>query len=194
MELDNLVTDRTQADVNRLVELTSKVNRGTATEAEFYEYLYGGTERLEDINGESLEDLGGELLEAYVGVQKGAYNASDLNRVGAAMLYCQTILAGIGIPVELDSVKTDWAESDMPTVSDMDLYLDNLSALKTAINSPVYFPAVPESMNNLTWATANDIERILQMLEIEVENIKAAYVICGQSNLYCGGFALPIGG
>lgn len=166
--LDTLVTDRTQADVTRTSELARKINRGEATAEEIAEYP--------------------------VVLQRGSYTAAVLNRVGAAMLYCQTLLGEIGIPVELDSVKTDWAESDMPTVSDMDLYLDNLSALKTAINSPVYFPAVPESMNNLTWATANDIERILQMLEIEVENIKAAYVICGQSNLYCGGFALPIGG
>ena len=58
-QLDNLVFDRTQSDVSRVQSLTRKMIAGTATDAEKEEWL------------------GGEM--------KGAYNAADLNRVGAAV-------------------------------------------------------------------------------------------------------------
>ena len=59
MELDNLIFDRTAADVQRVKTLTGKLSAGTATEEEKAEWLAG---------------------------MKGAYNAADLNRVGAAVV------------------------------------------------------------------------------------------------------------
>lgn len=72
MELDNLIFDRTQSDVNRVQFLTQKMIAGTATEAEKAEWLGG---------------------------MKGAYNASDLNRVCAAVDYLTGVLTGLGYSV-----------------------------------------------------------------------------------------------
>lgn len=73
MELDNLIFDRTQSDVNRVQSLTQKMIAGTATEAEKEEWL------------------GGKM--------KGAYNASDLNRVCAAVDYLTGVLTGLGYSI-----------------------------------------------------------------------------------------------
>ena len=72
-QLDDLIFDRTQSDVSRVQSLTQKMIAGTATEAEKAEWL------------------GGKM--------KGAYNASDLNRVCAAVDYLTGVLTGLGYSV-----------------------------------------------------------------------------------------------
>lgn len=166
--LDTLVTDRTQADVTRTNELSRIINRGEATAEEIAEYP--------------------------VVLEKGSYTATVLNRVGSAMLYCETILNDAGIAVELVSVKTDWSNSDLPTESQMQTFLSNLTALKTALNSPTYFPQLPSGMSGLSYDGANRIEMLLREIELELERIYAAMVRSNQFNLYSGGFTLPVGG
>lgn len=166
--LDTLVTDRTQSDVVRTNELTRIINRGEATAEEIAEYP--------------------------VVLEKGSYTASVLNRVGSAMLYCESILNDAGIAVALSNVKTNWSNSDLPTDSQMQNYLENLTALKTALNSPTYFPQLPSGMSGLNYDSANRIEMLLKEIELELERIYAAMVTCNQFNLFCGGFTLPVGG
>ena len=69
--IDDLITDRTESDVNRVHELARKWVDGEWT----------GTTS--------------ELSEWYSGM-KGAYNATDLNRVNAAMEYLDTRLKAMG--------------------------------------------------------------------------------------------------
>ncbi len=166
--LDTLVIDRTQADVARTSELARRINRGEATAEEIAEYP--------------------------VVLQRGSYTATVLNRVGSAMLYCESILNDAGISVELVGVRTNWGNLDLPTESQMQDYLDNLTALKTALNSPAYFPQLPSGMSGLNYDSANKIEMLLKEIEIELERIYAAMVRSNQFNLYCGGFTLPVGG
>lgn len=68
-----LVTDRTQADVNRVKEIASKIKNGTASES--------------------------ELAEFNSAAMKGAYNYTDLNRVTAAMEDLKLRLEGYGYSV-----------------------------------------------------------------------------------------------
>lgn len=166
--LDTLVIDRTQADVARTSELARKINRGEATAEEIAEYP--------------------------VVLEKGSYTATVLNRVGSAMLYCELILNDAGIAVALVNVKTNWSNTDLSTDSQMQNYLENLTALKTALNSPTYFPQLPSGMSGLNYDSANRIEMLLKEIELELERIYAAMVTCNQFNLFCGGFTLPVGG
>ena len=83
---------------------------------------------------------------------KGAYNYSDLNRVERAVSEISD-LAGLGL-----ATKTDWGMWDIPTTSDMSRYLNNVKAIKTKYNINI---ALPDSMNQLTYETANNIEKIL---------------------------------
>ena len=83
---------------------------------------------------------------------KGAYNYSDLNRVERAVAEISD-RASLGLVT-----KTDWGAWDIPRTADMTRYLGNIKAIKTkyGINIPL-----PDSMENLTYEVANNIEAIL---------------------------------
>ena len=96
--------------------------------------------------------------------EKGFYNASDLNRVGAAMVYLRDKFNDNGYAVEIEP-KTDWKEIDAPTESGMALYLGCLGTLRGVIPLPENTPKTPESMKSLTYTTANNIEKILEAVD-----------------------------
>ena len=79
--MDALITDRTYADVHRLSALSQKGWEGM-TDDERGEYLLGRAELLYDSAGDQLLDAEDDLLYCRDGIQRGAYRASDLNRVG----------------------------------------------------------------------------------------------------------------
>lgn len=83
---------------------------------------------------------------------KGAYNYSDLNRVERAVDEISERM-GLGL-----TTKTDWSMWDIPTASDMTRYINNVRRIATAIGSTI---VLPDSMNKLSYETANDIEKIL---------------------------------
>ena len=130
--IDTLVTDRTEADVSRYSELRDK-GWAEMTTAERAEWVAG---------------------------MKGAYNASDLNRVASAMSYLSQRFASAGYSVPVSS-PTDWANGDIPTNGDLDTYLDDLRRIRAALAVMDTTPAAPGSMDYLTRAKANDIEKIL---------------------------------
>lgn len=115
------------------------------------------------------------------GTQKGSYNASDLNRVGAAMAYLQDRFNANGYDVKV-SPKTTWREIDVPTQSDMTLYLGDLGTLKSAIALPAYTPEAPASIEKLTYNKANDIEKILETIDAVISLIVNAYWYSGELN------------
>lgn len=130
--IDTLVTDRTEADASRYSELRDK-GWAAMTTAERAEWVAG---------------------------MKGAYNASDLNRVASAMSYLSQRFASAGYSVPVSS-PTDWANGDTPRKDDLDTYLDDLRRIRAALAVMDTTPEAPESMDYLTWAKANDIEKIL---------------------------------
>ncbi len=83
---------------------------------------------------------------------KGAYNYSDLNRVERAV---SEIAARSGLTL---TTNTNWAMWDVPTEADMSRYLGNIVAIKEHFNINI---SVPESMSNLDYVGANNIELIL---------------------------------
>lgn len=83
---------------------------------------------------------------------KGAYNYSDLNRVERAVAEISDI-AGLSL-----STKTNWTMWDVPTESDMNRYLGNIEVLRVLYGSDI---SLPDSMKNLTYETANNIEKII---------------------------------
>ena len=86
---------------------------------------------------------------------KGAYNYSDLNRVERAVAELSDML-GLGLVT-----KTDWGMWDIPTAQDMERYLGNVAILRQQIEAETTVPALPLSMNKLTYTDANNIELIL---------------------------------
>lgn len=109
---------------------------------------------------------------------KGAYNASDLNRVQEAMEYLAGVFASYGYAVSLLPAPV-WAEGDIPTVSDMDTYLTNLAALRGVLAVLPTTPATPESMELLTYVTANNIEQILIDINLILNTMGGAFLRAG---------------
>lgn len=151
-----LITDRVQADVDRVAVLAARVSAGTETEAEKTEWA---------------SDL------------KGAYNASDLNRVGSAVAYVAGRLNGYGYAVTVNP-KQDWTGSDIPTAGQMAAYLQDVAALRGSIAVMASTPPTPDSASGLTWQEANNIEQILLDVDELLTRMAAAWFYSG--DLYAG--------
>lgn len=153
-----LVTDRTHSDVERVRELAAK-GFAAMTAAERAEWLAG---------------------------MKGAYNASDLNRVGTALNYLAGRLGAICGRSIAWSAKTDWAVTDIATASQAEEYRQHIQDIRDALTYPAGTPDAPE-LNRLTYTGANDIERILALCEELIDNITKAFRYTGAAECATGG-------
>lgn len=104
---------------------------------------------------------------------KGTYNAADLTRVTMAINEIAADLNTEGYPVTITWLKQNWLASDIPTVAQMDNYLENVGKIKAAL--PNAAPAPPASMAFLTYEGANNIERILYEVETLLNNTLSIY-------------------
>lgn len=108
-----------------------------------------------------------EILK-WMASLKGAYNITDLSRVENAVLYVIERLHTAGWYLAVES-KLDWTYSDYPSVSEMQRYLNNIRLLRNSL--PTGLPKVADSILRFSYVEANDIERILEMLDEAVVNI-----------------------
>lgn len=117
------------------------------------------------------------------GTPKGFYNATDLNRVGAAMQYLAARFADNGYVLDL-TPRLAFTEEDIPLQSDMTHYLACLAALRAMLPLPQGTPQTPDTMQRLTYVTANNIEKILEAVDRMLANSLAAAFCSGE--LYSG--------
>lgn len=153
-----LITDRTQADVSRVRYLQSK-GSGLWTSAEEAEWL---------------TDL------------KGAYNASDLNRVGNALNYLQNLLnvtCGLNLHME---PKIDWTAWDIPTETQMNTYRQQIQQIRDCLSYPAGTANAPD-VRYLNYVGANNIEKILQTCDQLITNIQFAFRYTGAAECATGG-------
>ena len=111
------------------------------------------------------------------------YNASDLNRVGAAVQYIADRFTAQGYAVTVHP-KTDRTEEDIPTAQQMETYRQNIASLRGLIAVMKSTPETPETMRFLDYIKANDIERILLDLDTLLTNAALAWYQSGE--LYAG--------
>lgn len=154
----NMITDRTQADVDFRARLAAKGwARMTASERE--QWLAG---------------------------LKGGYNATDLNRVGGALNELAAVLAGLpdelldyldskGVapdaafevpynPALMDwTQKVTWTVDEIPTPDELGLYLSRVKLLRESMEYTT--DPLPASMEGLTYTGANAIEKALVLLD-----------------------------
>ena len=149
----SLITDRTQTDVDELLSiLQTPFADWTTEQAQLF----------------------------YSGMSKGAYNASDLNRVGAAMVYLAERMASMGYAVDSIAPKLYWMDTDTVTQSDMSAYLSDVSALQTVLLLPDETPTAPSDIAGLTYTEANNIEQILTIINTMLTNITLAHMYAGE--------------
>lgn len=178
--MPNLITDRTQADVIRANEINKKVYDAWASAAASAADANALMDPME-IAESTLTDA--EFAEWLSGL-KGAYNYTDMNRVGQAVQEIGTILKNL--PDELNEYrkakevyynekflvkeydpgkvnvapKFDWAMTDPVTPTAAAAYLKDIENLRSIL--PDGCPVAPFSLSQFTFQKANDIERILQ--------------------------------
>lgn len=155
--LSNLITDRTATDFQRWRTLLEK---GVAN--------WTAEERAEWENG-----------------MKGAYNISDLNRVGAALNYLRGRLTAAGYLGYVDfNVRADWAEADIPTVAEFAGYIKAVETVRAAMTQYQTTPRTPADTGSLDIQGANDIEKILIDIDELITKMQAARFYGG--DLYGG--------
>lgn len=115
--------------------------------------------------------------------KKGFYNATDLNRVVSAVDYLEGRLEAHGIEVDV-APKTDWLIRDIPSLEQMRRYLHDVEAMRQALPVKDGTPKTPETMHNLDWQKANDIEKILINLDETINRIRLSYWYSGE--IYSG--------
>lgn len=109
---------------------------------------------------------------------KGTYNASDLNRVAAAMNYVAGRLESAGYDPHI-SQKTDWKDDDWVDPTAQAVYLGYLAELRSQFAMMQTTPPVPNDMEKLTYQEANDIEKILEDIDRLLTNAAQAWFYSG---------------
>ena len=160
--IEALIYDRTQADVDYLYEVKDRLQRKVA--------------------------IPGQDGAAWLTDLKGAYNASDLNRVSLATeklgeymadiedeLTAYRLAHRVGASAANDMpyasadiithAKTDWTEADIPTHEQGQNYTGDVQLLRDCAEALLGTdaPEVPD-INGLTWDGANDIENLLRLI------------------------------
>ncbi len=157
MSLKNLITDRTAQDVDRVKNLMAKAWQDMTT-----------AERTE-----------------WLSPMKGAYNYTDLNRVGSALNYVRDRLAEAGrVPADVFTAREDWTRDEIPTRSEMDAYLGYVSMVRGALAQLSTTPAAPTDPNALDYNAANAIEQILIDVDELITRMADIYFFSG--DLYAG--------
>lgn len=113
---------------------------------------------------------------------KGAYNYTDLNRVESKVDELQSILRSYDYFTDNLTVKTNWTLTDKFTPNDAQRYLSNVKKIRDAFPVLSSTPAVPGSMQGLTYQRANDIEQVLVDVEFLINNMIASFYYSGEVN------------
>lgn len=155
--ITDLITDRTPQDLQRW-------------------------KKLRDIGWDNMTDSERAEWESDL---KGAYNSSDLNRVGEIMNVLRDYLIDAGYLNGLEFLaKTDWLKQDIPTAEQFTNYINAIKTLRGALAVYKTTPPAPSSFNSLTIEEANSIEKILIDVYQLFPNMMLARNYCGE--IFCG--------
>lgn len=150
MIIDEMITDRTQADVDEVYALKAKFKVVDSV---------GSYISIKEIEGKYLVFIGTQTeLDKYMGGLKGAFNHTDLNRIGNAILYLKMLANSIGLYPNLIG-KNDWNPNvEYVNPTDIANMLNDLRLLKSATGIS---EEVPNNLNRMTFDTANLLETII---------------------------------
>ncbi len=117
--------------------------------------------------------------------EPGKYDWQDFNRVGAFVKDVVKVLTQAGYEADVIT-KTDWTRTSIQTRQEMDQYIANIQALRKILAFPPNTPTAPDTIRFLTYQRANDIERILLDLEIQLESMMRVYPKAAMPWAYAG--------
>ena len=152
--MKTLITDRTQAD------------------ASYAESLY--RKKWSNFTEQEKADFEAGL--------KGSYKASDLNRVGTALITIRDRLRthDIDVPAE---VRENYAQNEVLDKAVMDAYIESANAVHdAAVNSA---PQPPAGINDLDWEGANNIEKTILAVDAVLERREIGWIYADEE-LFAG--------
>ena len=122
---------------------------------------------------------------------RGAWNYTDLNRIGQAIDYVVTYATNIGWSnVPSVTTKTDWSVTDIPTSAQLSTYIITpLTAIRNMIEVPSGTPSVPGHFGYMSVGKANNVEKIIlavynQLVLAQESNVYADEGLAGESLEY----------
>ena len=115
---------------------------------------------------------------------KGALNASDLNRIEGDCRYLADQIAAYGYSISI-TTKTDYAMSGWPAQAQLNRIRDNIEALQAAYYTLAGSPTM-DFTTSIDWQDVNDIEQNLQNLKILIERMVEGFRRCGSFSFYSG--------
>ena len=135
-----------------------------------YDRTESDVQRAQFLRARKWDELSAGERAEWAGGLKGSYNAGDLTRVdGNTAIIAQAVLAA-SLPVSVTGTKT-WNMVDIPARIQMERIRQNVLALRNALPMPASLPAVPATLEQMTFTKANDIERILWMVNLLIDSI-----------------------
>lgn len=146
MILENLITDRTEQDVDRVEVLAAK----------------------------AWQDMTEEEHAEWLSPMRGAYNYTDLNRVEEAVAYVAGRLVEFGYLRPAPELRV-WSAEDIPTESDLFRYFGKVSTLREAITVWESTPNAPGSVVGFGANEANALEQILIDVDVVLTRISQAW-------------------
>lgn len=178
--INELITDRTQQDVNYIKSLNKKGWAKMTVEERLY-YLKGIVTKFVCEDGELYAQDG--MLFVYDGSSpKGAYNESDLNRVEAALKHLESRLKNSGYVVNISS--DSWKLGEISFLRRGEQYLERVKSIKNAIPCFATTPNVPLALQGLTFVEANAIEQILFDIDKAITLSELSH--CYSGEIYTG--------
>ena len=116
--------------------------------------------------------------DVILGTPKGNYGWEDLNRVEKTVQFLAQELQRLDIHLNLQT-KTDWAlpGEDWPTSTQMQRYLGNVKSVLAALQ---LIKPLPQSMENLDYQGANQIEYALAAALRRMEAICRTFQFSGE--------------
>lgn len=134
--------------------------------------------RIEELNKKHYDNLTPEQKKEWNGVVKGAYNASDMNRVGQAEQYLVEMLHEAGYTVNV-TPKTDWKMEDFPSQSQMTQYRSIAFAINRKLSGDIYL-SVPALFWKLRFDRANNVEMSLLQTYEHYQLMQRGYYYSGE--------------
>ena len=146
----NLITDRTERDVERWRLLHSK----------------------------GFDALTEEEKAEWKTALKGAYNYVDMNRVEGAVEFLVQQLAELDY-YPTPQLKKNWTVTDHHTKADMDRYFGNVEMLRSILPMYSTTPKTPSTKKKMDYLVANDVEQILSDVDRRITGIRQGWFYAG---------------
>lgn len=156
--IDTLIFDRTESDLAEWRRIRETIMR------------YGG-----------ISNLPSSDRTTWSNGMKCCYNAADINRIGEAILYLQTLFEAIDVPVS-GTVTTNWTDSQRLTPQDVENILAMVEEIRSGVSMNSEY--TPSDLNPLTLDKMNRIERILYKGEGSYQSVLDNTIYSDE--MYCG--------